>query len=80
MQRLHRSSYASEVRVTSQVEVQKKPDKQHNQTKQNHQTTQTQKRPQPKTATWYVAQAAVSAKGREGETGAMNSAPALSSS
>ena len=62
VQRLHRSSYASEVRVTSQVEVQKKPDKQHNQTKQDHQTTPTQKRPQQKTATWYVAQATVSAK------------------
>ena len=62
VQRLRRSSYASEVRVTSQVEAQKKPNDQHNQTKQNHQTTPTQKRPKQKTATWYVAQAAVSAK------------------
>ena len=50
VQRLHRSSYAGEVRVTSQVEVQKKPDKQHNQTKQDRQTTPTQKRLQQKTA------------------------------
>ena len=79
MQRLHRSSYASEVKVTNQVEVQKnQPNKATNQTNSpnhtNPKTTPTE------TATWYVAQAAVSAKEREGETGAMNSAPALSSS
>ena len=62
VQRLRRSSYASEVRVTIQVEVQKQQSKTNNQTKQTHQNTPTQKRPQQKTATWCVAQAAVSAK------------------
>ena len=42
VQRLHRSSYASEVRVTSQIEVQKTPNKT-SKPKQNHQPKQPEK-------------------------------------
>ena len=78
MQRLHRSSCASEERVTIQVAIKentKKP------TKQTPTPTKAPKsNPKRKTATWGVAQEAVSAKMRGRETGAMNSALALSTS
>ena len=78
MQRLHRSSCASEERVTIQVAV-KENTKKTNKTNANPQP-KPKSNPKRKTATWGVAQEAVSAKMRGSETGAMNSALALSTS
>ena len=71
-------------RVTIQVAIEETPstDKENQDTKTPNNTAtkqnQTRTSPQEPTATWCATQAAMSAKVREGETGAMNSAFALS--